>query len=68
LIVGDALFNYAGISFSMASSCVDVPLSRETAGRLGELDFEIACFMHGPEIREHAGKRVRDFIAKKLER
>ena len=64
LIIGDALFNYAGISFSMASSCVDVPLSRETAGRLGELDFEIAGFMHGPEIREHAGKRVREFIAR----
>lgn len=66
LVVGDALFNYAGITFSMASSCVDVPLSRETAGRLGELDFEVAAFMHGPEIRERARDRVREFIARKL--
>ncbi len=68
LIVGDALFNYTGISLPMALACADIPLSRETAGRLGELDFEIACFMHGPEVREHAGQRVREFIARKLGR
>jgi len=68
LIVGDALFNSIGLTFSLPSACSDIPLSRETAGRLGELDFEIAAFMHGPEIREGARERVREFIAKRLGR
>ena len=37
-------------------------------GRLGELDFEVAAFMHGPEIRERARERVREFIARRLGR
>ena len=68
LIVGDSLFNTRGIGFSLAPFCSDIPLSRETAGRLGELDFEIAAFMHGPEIRERARERVREFIARRLGR
>lgn len=66
LIVGDSLFNSTGLTFSLPLSCTDIPLSRETAGRLGELDFEVAAFMHGPEIRERARDRVREFIARKL--
>ena len=66
LIVGDSLFNNTGLGFSIKMACQDIPLSRETAGRLAELDFEIAAFMHGPEIRERARERVREFIAKRL--
>jgi glyoxylase-like metal-dependent hydrolase (beta-lactamase superfamily II) len=66
LLVGDSLFNSTGLGFSFAPACSDIPLSRETAGRLGELDFEVAAFMHGPEIREHARDRVREFIARRL--
>ncbi len=68
LICGDSLFNTRGIGFSLAPFCSDIPLSRETAGRLGELDFEIAAFMHGPEIRERAREQVREFIAERLGR
>jgi len=68
LIVGDSLFNTRGIGFSLAPFCSDIPLSRETAGRLGELEFEVAAFMHGPEIRERARERVREFIARRLGR
>jgi glyoxylase-like metal-dependent hydrolase (beta-lactamase superfamily II) len=68
LIVGDSLFNSIGLTFSLPWACTDIPLSRETAGRLGELDFEVAAFMHGPEIRERAQERVREFIAKRLGR
>jgi glyoxylase-like metal-dependent hydrolase (beta-lactamase superfamily II) len=68
LITGDSLFNAPRIGFSWAITCTDIPLSRETAGRLGELDFEVAAFMHGPEIRERARERVRKFIAERLGR
>jgi glyoxylase-like metal-dependent hydrolase (beta-lactamase superfamily II) len=67
LLVGDALFNNLGIGFSFAPACSDIPLSRETAGRLGELDFEVAAFMHGPEIREGAHEKVRGFIKRRLD-
>jgi len=68
LIVGDSLFNSVGLTFSLPWACTDIPLSRETAGRLGDLDFEVAAFMHGPEIREGAREKVRDFIKRKLGR
>jgi len=66
LIVGDALFNVIGMTFSITFACADIPLSRETAGRLGELDFEVAAFMHGAEIRERARDRVREFLRARL--
>jgi glyoxylase-like metal-dependent hydrolase (beta-lactamase superfamily II) len=68
LFVGDALFNNVGLNFSLSWSCSDIPLSRESAGRLGGLDFEVATFMHGTEIRERAKDRVKEFIAKRLGR
>jgi glyoxylase-like metal-dependent hydrolase (beta-lactamase superfamily II) len=66
LIVGDALFNVIGMTFSIKFACADIPLSRDTAGRLGELDFEIAAFMHGAEIRERARERMREFLRARL--
>src|SRR5439155_2203295 len=68
LLAGDSLFNIRKVNFSMRIACQDIPLSRETAGRLGELDFDVVAFMHGPEIRERARERVRDFIARRLGR
>ena len=68
LIVGDSLFNNTGLKFSWAPACSDIPLSRETAGRLGELDFDVAAFMHGPEIREGARDKIREFIKRRLGR
>jgi glyoxylase-like metal-dependent hydrolase (beta-lactamase superfamily II) len=68
LICGDALFNIRKVGFSIALACSDIPLSRETAGRLGELDFDVAAFMHGPEIREGARAAVREFLARRLGR
>lgn len=68
LIAGDSLFNIRKIGFSIKMACTDIPLSRETAGRLGELDFDLVAFMHGPEIRERARERVRELIATRLGR
>ena len=69
LLTGDALFNWFGrTTFSMPLSCSDVPLSRETAHRLGDVDYEVAAFMHGPEIRGDARRHVTDFLARRLRR
>ena len=65
LITGDALFNWTRITFSMPWSCADIPMSRETAARLGEVDYEVAAFTHGPEIREGAREKVRAFLRRK---
>jgi hypothetical protein len=52
LITGDAIFNVLGLRYSPAVFCTDVPLSRQTADRLGELDYEVAGFTHGAHVRE----------------
>jgi glyoxylase-like metal-dependent hydrolase (beta-lactamase superfamily II) len=62
LITGDALFNVRGFSYSFASSCTDVRLSRESAARLGELDFEVAGFTHGAHVSTGAKAAVRAFL------
>lgn len=68
LITGDALFNWRGITFSPRFFCSDIPMSRETAWRLGDVDYEVAAFTHGPEIRDRAKERIKAFLAKKLKR
>jgi glyoxylase-like metal-dependent hydrolase (beta-lactamase superfamily II) len=66
LITGDALFNFLQrMTFSPRLFCWDVPRSRETAARLGELDYEVAAFIHGPEIRQDARDRIRRFLRRK---
>ena len=66
LITGDALFNWRSkITFSMKNSCNNIPLSRETAARLGDVDYELAAFTHGPEIRENAREKIRGFLRQK---
>lgn len=62
LLTGDALFNVRGLRYSPKSFCTDVRLSRETAHRLADLDFEVAAFTHGAEIRTGAREAVRAFL------
>jgi glyoxylase-like metal-dependent hydrolase (beta-lactamase superfamily II) len=62
LITGDALFNVRGIRYSFASFCTDPELNRKSADMLGDLDFEIAAFTHGAEIRTGAREAVRAFL------
>jgi glyoxylase-like metal-dependent hydrolase (beta-lactamase superfamily II) len=66
LITGDALFNFLDrMSWSYAWFCSDVALSRQTAERLGDADYEVAAFTHGAEIRDRARERIRDFLLRK---
>lgn len=62
LITGDALFNVRGIRYSLSWFCTDPELSRKSADVLGDLDFEVAAFMHGAEIRTGAREAVRAFL------
>lgn len=63
LLTGDAIFNVRRLRYSFRSVCTDVSLSRESAGRLGELDFDVAGFTHGPHVSAGAQQAVRAFLA-----
>lgn len=62
LITGDALFNVRGIRYSPGWLCTDPTLNRRSADVLGDLDFEVAAFTHGPEVRDGARAAVRAFL------
>ena len=63
LITGDAIFNVRGLRYSFKNSCTDVRLSRESAARLGELDYDVAGFTHGTHVSTGARAAVRAFLA-----
>lgn len=62
LVTGDALFNVRGVRYSPAMLCTDPEINRKSADALGDLDFEVAAFTHGPEIRHGARDAVRAFL------
>ncbi|HYT09100.1 MAG TPA: MBL fold metallo-hydrolase [Mycobacteriales bacterium] len=62
LVTGDALFNLRGIRYSPGSLCTDPELNRKSVDGLGDLDFEVVAFTHGPEIRHGARAAVRAFL------
>lgn len=67
LITGDALFNWRSrLSFSIRFFCTDITLSRETAWRLADVDYETAAFTHGPEMRDRPREQIKDFLVKRL--
>jgi hypothetical protein len=68
LITGDAIFNIAGLRRSPAFLCSNVLLTEQTAHVLGELDYDVAAFTHGPEIRDGAREAVRGFLRERADR
>ncbi len=62
LITGDALFNMRGVGWPGRYFCTDFRLTQQTAHVLGELDYDVAAFTHGPELRERARETVREFL------
>jgi glyoxylase-like metal-dependent hydrolase (beta-lactamase superfamily II) len=65
LITGDALFNVLGIRWPMRSFCTDFRLTKQTAHILGELDYDVVAFTHGPEIVDRAREQVRAFLTRR---
>lgn len=69
LITGDSIFHLPwGIQWSIPLFCIDVPLNKRTADVLGELDYEVAAFTHGTEVRDNAREQVRGFLRRKAQR
>jgi glyoxylase-like metal-dependent hydrolase (beta-lactamase superfamily II) len=63
LVTGDSIFNvFRGMRISPKSLCADFQMTRQTAHRLGELDYDVAAFTHGTEIRDNAREQVRGFL------
>jgi glyoxylase-like metal-dependent hydrolase (beta-lactamase superfamily II) len=62
LITGDAIFNVRGLRYSPATFCTDVRLSRETADRLADLEYDTAAFTHGAHIAGGGREAVRAFL------
>jgi glyoxylase-like metal-dependent hydrolase (beta-lactamase superfamily II) len=66
LITGDAIFNLNGrMSWPIKMVCTSFPVNKQSARVLGELDYRIAAFTHGPEIRSRAREQVRGFVARR---
>ncbi len=64
LVTGDAIMNPVGMRWSPKSVCSDFRMSRQTAHRLGELDYSVAAFTHGPEVRDQPREKVRRFLTR----
>jgi glyoxylase-like metal-dependent hydrolase (beta-lactamase superfamily II) len=65
LITGDAIWNMRSrMTWPVPAFCTDVRLTQQTADVLGELDYAVAAFTHGPEIRDAARESVRGFLRK----
>ncbi|WP_428965621.1 MBL fold metallo-hydrolase [Micromonospora fluostatini] len=62
LITGDALFNVLGTRWPPALFCADFRMTRRTAHVLGELDYDVAAFTHGPQLTDRAREHVRAFL------
>lgn len=62
LLTGDALVNVCGLGYPRGATCTDLSLARRSAHRLGDAEFTVAAFTHGPEIRDHARETVRSFL------
>jgi glyoxylase-like metal-dependent hydrolase (beta-lactamase superfamily II) len=63
LLASDAIFNVRSLRWPFKNTCTDVRRVRVSAQRLGELDYDVAAFAHGPEVRTGAQAAVRAFVA-----
>jgi len=63
LITGDAIHNWRGrIGLAIKWFGHDLDLQAKTVHRLGELDYDLVAFTHGPEMRVDAREAVRSFL------
>lgn len=65
LITGDSIFNMnSRMSWPTKLVCTSFRQNQQSAHALGEVDYSIAAFTHGPEIRDNAREAVRGFLRK----
>jgi len=66
LITGDAIFNMnARMRWPVAAFCTSFRQNQQSAHVLGELQYKVAAFTHGPEIRDGAREAIRGFLSKR---
>ncbi len=63
LITGDAIFNILGRRWPMKMLCSNFAMTKQTAHRLGEEEYAVAAFTHGPEITDRPREAIRKFLA-----
>ena len=59
LITGDAIFNVRRLRWPIRAFCTDFAMTQRTAVVLGELDYDVAAFTHGPELRGNPREAIR---------
>lgn len=62
LITGDAIWNVRKLSYGVKAFCQDIELNERSAHVLGELEYEIAAFTHGPHVGDHGREAVRGYL------
>lgn len=66
LITGDCIMNPLGLRiYPFAVYCVSPEQNAASAAVLGELEFSLAAFTHGTEIRRNPRERIRSFLTRK---
>lgn len=62
LIVGDVLTNVRSLRLAPGYLCTNARRARQSALALADLDFDVAAFSHGAEIRGGASQAVRSLL------
>jgi glyoxylase-like metal-dependent hydrolase (beta-lactamase superfamily II) len=66
LLTGDCIMNPLGRRiFPFGVYCVSPKQNAASASLLGELEYSLAAFTHGTEIRENPRERIRSFLTSK---
>lgn len=66
LITGDSIWNMRRrMTWPVKALCTDFAMTELTASVLGEVDYDVVAFTHGPEIRDGAREAVRGFLRDK---
>jgi glyoxylase-like metal-dependent hydrolase (beta-lactamase superfamily II) len=62
LITGDAIWNVRKLSYGIKAFCQDVKLNERSAHVLGDLEYSVAAFTHGPHVTDGAREAVRGYL------
>ncbi|MFD0693832.1 MBL fold metallo-hydrolase [Paenibacillus sp. GCM10027628] len=57
LFAADAASNIMGLGFSIGHE--DIEVAKQSLRKLGEMEYNIACFGHGKPIMKHASRKFR---------
>jgi glyoxylase-like metal-dependent hydrolase (beta-lactamase superfamily II) len=68
LITGDSIWNVRRMRWSVRAFCQDIAMNQRTAHVLGELEYQVAAFTHGPHVSEQAREQVRGFLTDATQR